>query len=201
YNLLEITERAPAPLAGLVTASGDTTHDVEDIVVGTKIRVVSESAARPALGVRFTVRLPNAKHASGLGQDTTDFSASVLASKTLASIRIAANAGVTIMSEPLDAAKQNDVAIYGLSVARALWGHSSVAAEIAGRWSTRNGAAPLGTESRGTIKAGGRYGVGSWQLDAAVLFGLTSFDPTVGAAAGLTYTFRAFSLSSSPSRR
>lgn len=201
YNRLDISDRYPAPLAGLVTATGETTHAVEDITIGTKIRLLPEAARRPGVGFRFAVRLPNAKHESGMGQDTTDFSASILAGKTVASVRVVGNAGFTIMSEPLDAAKQNDVVIYGVSVARALLGQAELVGEINGRWSTRNGIAPVGTESRGTVKVGGRCSLGSIRLDAAVLFGITSIDPSIGVTAGFTYTFRAFSQPSSTNRQ
>ena len=77
YNYFDISTRHPAPLAGLVAATGHTTHAVDDLVIGTKIRLVPEAVRRPSIGFRFGVRLPNAKHASGLGQDTTDFSASL----------------------------------------------------------------------------------------------------------------------------
>jgi hypothetical protein len=39
---------------------------------------------------------------------------------------------------------------------------------------------------------GGRYTVGSWRGDAALLFGLTSADPSFGIAGGATYVFTAF---------
>ncbi|HEX7137925.1 MAG TPA: hypothetical protein VF219_08775, partial [Vicinamibacterales bacterium] len=48
FNRLAITERRPGPLAGLVTATGQATHAVEDIVIGTKIRLLSETRDRPA---------------------------------------------------------------------------------------------------------------------------------------------------------
>lgn len=194
YNRLDITDRRPAPLSGLVAATAQATHAVEDIVIGTRIRLAPEAARRPAVGFRFAVRLPNAKHESGMGQDTTDFSASLLAGKTIASVRVVGNAGFTIMSEPLDAAKQNDVVTYGVAVARALSRQAELVGEINGRWSTRHGIAPVGTESRGSLKLGGRYGFGSIRLDAAVVFGVTSIDPSIGVTAGLTYLFRAFSL-------
>jgi hypothetical protein len=193
YNRLDITDRRPAPLAGLVAAPGQTTHAVEDIVIGTKIRLAPETAQRPGVGFRFSVRLPNAKHESGMGQDTTDLSTSLLIGKTIASVRVVGNAGFTIMSEPLDAAKQNDVITYGVSVAHALLPKAQIVGEVNGRWSTRHGTAPVGTESRGIVKVGGRYALGSIRLDAAVLFGETSIDPSVGVMAGFTYVFRAFS--------
>src|SRR5262245_52319357 len=48
HDRLAINQRDPAaPLAGLVTETGDTTSDISDITVATKIRVVSEGARRP----------------------------------------------------------------------------------------------------------------------------------------------------------
>jgi hypothetical protein len=194
YDRLSITNRYPAPLASLVTATGDTTHAVDDLAIGLKIQLVPEEEGWPGFGFRFSVRLPNAKHESGLGQDTTDFSASLLAGKTIASFRVVGNGGFTIMSEPLDAAKQNDVFTYGLSLARKIRPHAELVGEVNGRLSTRNGAPPVGTESRGTATLGGRYSRGSTRFDAGVFVGLTPIDPTIGVKIGVTYTFTAFSL-------
>ncbi len=104
------------------------------------------------------------------------------------------NVGFTIMSEPLDAAKQNDVVTYGVSLARAVSPRAELVGEINGRWSTRNGVAPVGTESRAIARLGGRYTRGPIRLDGAALFGLTSIDPSVGMTVGLTFVFAAFSL-------
>jgi hypothetical protein len=197
YNRLDITGRQPAPLAALVTATGETTHAVEDLKVATNIRFVPESSGRPAVGVRFDVRLPNAKHRSGLGQDTTDFGLSLLTAKRFRSVRVVGNLGMTIMSEPLDAAKQNDVLTYGLSATGRLSERAELIAEVNGRWSTRNHVAPVGTESRSMLRLGARRRVRSVWIDAAMMAGLTAIDPSLGVTAGVTYTFRAFSLPSS----
>src|ERR1700687_2202457 len=194
YNRLSITDRRAAPLASLITATGATTHDVDDLAIGAKIRAVPETTGRPALGFSFSVRLPNAKHKSGLGQDTTDFSASLLAGKTIAPLRVAGNIGFTIMSEPLNSLKQNDVITYGLSFAQPVGRDAAFVGDVKGRWSARNGIPPVGTESRGTVTAGGRYTRGSIRLDAGAFFGLTSVDPTIGLTTGFTYLFNAFTL-------
>jgi hypothetical protein len=201
YDRLEITDRRPAPLAGVVSAAGETTHSVDDLVIGAKIRLVPEAAYRPAIGFRFAVRLPNAKHASGLGQDTTDFSASLLAGKTIGAVRLAGNGGFTIMSEPLNAAKQNDVVTYGVSLAYRVNRPAEVVAEINGRWSTRDGVAPVGTESRSTARVGARYRIRGVQLDAAAFFGLTPIDATFGVTAGVSYVFKAFTLPAEDDRQ
>jgi hypothetical protein len=194
HNRLTVTDRRDAPLSGMVAASGSTTSSVEDLVIGTKVRLVPEGVARPSFGLRFATKLPNASNESGLGLDTTDFFASLLLAKTVRSVRVVGNAGIGILADPTRGDRQNDVLTYGLSFARAVTQAGEVVGEINGRADTRNGEPPPGTDSRATVRFGGRYTIGSWRGDAAVLFGVTSRDPSVGVAAGFTYVFNAFQL-------
>ena len=76
YNRLTITERNVAPLSDMVTATGDSTSSVEDMVDRHEGPFLSEGVRRPAFGFRFATKLPNASNESGLGLDTTDFFAS-----------------------------------------------------------------------------------------------------------------------------
>jgi len=194
-NSLSITSRDPlAALADMVTATGDSTSSVEDVVIGTKIRIVSETGSRPSFGIRFATRLPNASNESGLGLDTTDFFASILGAKTVQSVRVVGNVGLGILGDPTRGDRQNDVLTYGVSFARALTDAAEVVGEVNGRLDTRAGDPPPGTESRGIARFGGRYTVGSWRADAALLFGVTSRDPGVGFGAGITYVFDAFQI-------
>ncbi len=101
YNRLAITERNPAPLSPLVTATGDSTSSVEDLVIATKVRVLSEREGRPAFGLRLATKLPNASNESGIGLDTMDFTASLLVGKTVRSMRTVANGGFGILGDPL----------------------------------------------------------------------------------------------------
>ncbi len=192
YNYLSITSRQPGPLTDVVTATGDSTHSVEDVTIGAKIRLLAETPRSPGFGIRFATRLPNASRKSGIGQDTTDFGASVLAAKTVQSIRIVGNLGWISMSQPLDGTRQNDVLTYGFSLARAVTNSTEIVGEINGRASVANGPAPIGTESRGLLKLGGRYTYGPVRVDAGIFFGLNAVDPTVGFTAGATYVFNAF---------
>ena len=73
YNHLSITDRSTAPLSHMLTVTGDSTTSLEDLVIGTKVRIVSEGVARPSFALRSATRLPNASNESGLGLDTTDF--------------------------------------------------------------------------------------------------------------------------------
>lgn len=194
YDHLDITRQRAAPLSWLLTVTGTTTHDVEDTIVATKIRIIGETPGRPALGIRFATKLPNSSNESGLGLDTTDFFASLLGAKTVQSVRVVGNLGVGILGDPTDGNRQNDVLTYGLSFARAMTTRAELVGELNGRVSTRRAGPLPGTETRGIMKLGGRYTRGPLRLDAAVFFGLTSFDPTVGFTTGFTYVFNAFTL-------
>ena len=195
YDHLSVTARDPnAPLANLMTFTGDSTHGFEDTTVAIKIRFLSEQSGRPAMAVRFATKLPNARNETGLGTDTMDFYTSLLAAKTVQSVRLVGNVGVGILSEPTNATSQNDVLTYGASFARAITNQTEVVGEFNGRVSTRSGTPPVGTESRGIFKIGGRYTRGPLRLDAAAFIGLTSLDPTVGLTAGFTYVFNAFTI-------
>lgn len=193
YDRLDVTSRVPtAPLASLVTATGATTHDFEDLVVATKVRLLAETARRPAIGTRIATKLPNAGNESGLGLDTIDFYGSLLVAKTVQSVRVVGNIGAALLSDPTVGHRQNDVLTYGLSFARAMTQAAELVGEINGRVSTRTGEPPPGTESRGTLRFGGRYTRGTVRLDAGVFVGLTTVDPTMGFTAGVTYVFNAF---------
>jgi hypothetical protein len=194
YDKLSIKERRAAPLSNLLTVDGTSTHDVSDTVVATKIRLIAESASRPALGVRFATKLPNASNESGLGLDTTDFYMSLLGAKTVQSIRVVGNFGFAILADPTSGNRQNDVLTYGLSFARAITQQAEVVGELNGRVSTRSGEAFPGTESRGILKLGARYTRGLVRLDAGTYFGLTTIDPTIGFTVGFTYVFNAFTI-------
>src|SRR5262249_29735656 len=78
YQRLTITDRSPAPLSSELTVVGGSTHDVMDTIVATKIRIIPEAESRPAIGIRFATKLPNASNEAGLGLDTTDFFATLL---------------------------------------------------------------------------------------------------------------------------
>ena len=189
-----ITERNVAPLSDMLTATGDSTSDVEDWSMGMKVRLLSETARRPTFGFRFATKLPNASNESGLGLDTTDFFASVLGAKTVQSIRFVGNFGLGILGDPTRGDRQNDVFTYGFSMARALTQAAEIVGEINGHIDTASGVAPPGTGSRGQVRLGARYTVGGWRGDAAILLGVTSRDPSIGFAAGFTYVFNAFTL-------
>jgi hypothetical protein len=194
YSRLSITSREPAPLSNQLDFSGDSTSSVEDIVVATKIRLLSETPSRPAFGIRLATKLPNASNESGLGLDTTDFHVAGLVGKTVQSIRFVGNVGLGILGDPVRGDRQNDVLTYGASVARAVLQGLEIVGEINGRLDTREGDPPVGTESRGAMRIGGRFTRATVRVDAGLIFGMTSSDPSIGLTAGLTWVFKGFTI-------
>ena len=193
YQRLNITERRPAPLSGLLDFDGDETTDVDDFIVATKLRLLSESGQRPAIGLRLATKLPNASNESGLGTDMTDFFASLLVAKTVQSIRVVGNGGLAILGDPTSAVpEQNDLLTLGLSVARAMTTSTELVGEINGRFNLANDDPDPGPENRAMLRFGGRYTRGSLRLDAALLVGMTSRDPSVGLTTGFTWVLDAF---------
>lgn len=193
-NSLSVKERRVAPLSGMLTFEGDSTSDVEDFVIGTKIRFLSETAGRPAMAIRFATRLPNAGNESGLGLDTTDFSFGLAAAKTIQSVRVATNFGFAILGDPARGDRQNDVFTYGVSIARAVRTGLEVVAEVNGRANTRSGEPIAGLESRSVMRLGSRFTHGPVRVDGAFLFGIAQNDPTWGFSTGLTWVFNAFTI-------
>lgn len=186
---LSVTERAPnSPLAiGVPLVAGDRASSVEDLIVATKIRLASESASRPAFGVRFGTKLPTAAPDKGIGSGTTDFFASFLVAKTVQSVRTVGNVGVFVLGNPVAARDSATALGFGVSVARAVTNAFEVVGEVNGRLAPFDTIVPAGLESRGVLRLAGRYTYAMLRLDFGVLAGVTKRDPSFGISAGATY--------------
>jgi len=183
-----------APLAGMVQFTGDSTSDFEDLRIGAKVRFLAESGQSPAMALRFWTRLPNAGNESGLGLDTTDFNASLAIGKTVQSVRLVGNFGLGILGDPTRGDRQNDVLTYGFSIARAVAAGVEIVGEINGRWSTREGTPPPGTDTSSIVRAGARFTRGPVRADGALIIGVTERDPTWGFTGGITWVFKAYTV-------
>lgn len=195
YQRLTITERRQAPLSSILEIDGNQTSDVEDFVIATKLRFFTENGRRPAFGLQLATKLPNASNEAGLGTDMTDFFASLLFAKTVGAVRMVFNGGVAVIGDPTgEQPAQNDMLTFGASLARAMTTSTELVAEVNGRVNWRNQNPTVGGENRSVMRLGGRYTRGSVRLDAAVLLGMTSRDPSVGATAGFTWVLNAFQI-------
>jgi hypothetical protein len=194
YQQLTITDQvATAPLAEFLQLDGDTTDDLEDMHIGAKVRLVSETANRPSIASRFSTRLPNAGNESGLGKDMQDFETSILVAKTVRSVRVVGNVGLLMLGNPTQPAAQDDLLFYNLSVARAVSQAAEVVGEFVGRANFANTTTP-GAEDRGLLRFGARYTQAGVRLDGALLLGLSPRDPEIGFTAGFTWVFNAVTI-------
>jgi len=192
YQTLQITQRlAGAPLAHVLQTDGLHTDDFGDIQIGAKVRLLSETARRPAIGSWFSTRLPNAGNESGLGKDVQDFASALTIGKTVQSVRVVANVGLLMIGRPTEAVAQDDLLIYSLSVARAISPAAEVVGEFAGRANFANIVTP-GAEDRGLLRFGLRYTISAVRLDTGLMLGLTPRDPEFGFTTGFTWVFNGF---------
>lgn len=191
---LTVKERQRAPLSGELTFTGDNTKDFEDVVIGTKVRVVAEGPGHPAVAFRFATRLPMASTESGIGLDTMDFYLSGILGKTVQSVRLVGNLGIAVLTDPTRGFRQNDVITYGMSLARAVTQGVEIVGEVNGRAVTRNHDTPPGTETRSMMRVGGRFTKGTVRIDGGLLVGLTSRDPSWGFTTGVTWVFTGFTV-------
>ena len=192
YTWFGIDSRDEAPLSSRVPPDVSRTSDLIDMVVATKVRVLAEGARRPAVGIRFATRLPNASNESGLGLDTLAFSFGVLAGKTVGSVRVVANAGVAILSSPLVGTIQDDAFVGGVSIAWALTKGLEVVGEVAGQKVFFADVAPVGAEPLGEARAALRYTRGRTRIDGGILIGFTARSPDFGVMAGVTIVGQGF---------
>ena len=188
YQNLDVNKRFKAPLENMtLLLPGDHASGFEDVLIATKVRMLSESASRPAIGLRFGTKLPLAEPEKGIGFGTTDFFASFLIAKTVRSVRTVGNVGLIVMEDPADAPDAVTAMTFGAAIARALTNEFEMGGEFNGRLPPFSDVAPAGLESRAVFRLAGRFTYRMLRLDAGILAGFTERDPTWGFTAGATY--------------
>jgi hypothetical protein len=187
WSRLVIRERFDAPFSSR-RDQGEQHRELDDIVMGAKLRLLKEAQGRPSFGLRFATRLPISGNEKGIGTDTMDFFQSFLIGKSIASTRVVGNFGLGILSDPTRGNRQNDVVTYGLSVVQGIQ-NFAIVADANGLVSTRDGTTPPGTGTRGTYTVGIRYSHGPVRFDGGFYGGLTGPDERSGVTMGLTWTF------------
>ena len=91
------------------TRRATTVYGSGDLSLWTKLRFVEEKGSRPAVGLRFGVKLPNAKDEVGLGTDQTNFYAATLIGKTWGKLENHLNLGIAIYDSPFRVREQKDL--------------------------------------------------------------------------------------------
>lgn len=91
------------------TKRATTVYGSGDLSLWTKLRFMEEKNSRPGLGLRFGVKLPNAKDEAGLGTDQTNFYAAALVGKRLGKLENHLNLGIAIFDSPFGLREQKDL--------------------------------------------------------------------------------------------
>lgn len=184
-NFLSISERFDGPNNGILDFDGNSTNDFGDLILATKVRLLEEGDARPALGFRFAAELPNASNESGLGNDETNFYAGFLAGKEVNRLRLIGNVGLAILGDPIKTSSQKDLVTYGMAAIYPIHAQLSVVVDLNGR----AGSGGVGTEERSILRFGGQINALGFHWDLAVLAGLLETDPSTGVIIGLSRDF------------
>lgn len=193
-NFLAINSQTnPSPIP--LSVSGNSSNDTGDFIISTKIRLRNETKLLPAVGVKFGFQMPNSNQARGIGTNQINIFGKLLLQKkfgnrnknNVSRFNVYGNLGIAIMTVPLAQFSQNDVFLYGLAGIYRINDRINIAGEINGRVNTRNGLAPLGTESIGEFRIGTQVRASGLRFDTAAIFGLTKFSPRSGFTFGVTY--------------
>jgi hypothetical protein len=188
-DFLSVSQRSTNPPIP-PSFTGDTTSDYGDLILATKIKLLGEKGARPALAFKFGVELPNAKHDSGLGTDQTEFYASLLLTKRIGRARLLGSLGLAILGNPVVLGRQADVLTYGAGFIVPVHTRVNLVAEVSGR----KGPSPerVGNEDQSVVRMGLQLQAAGLRWDLGGLAGLKHFDADSGVYLGITCLFKAF---------
>jgi hypothetical protein len=134
-------------------------------------------------------RLPNAKHPSGLGQDTIDFYARAIAGSAVGDVRVTVNAGVGVLGDPMNGHRHVPSLLYGAELSGPIT--PTLAVVVGG--DGRTGPDEPGLESRANARFGFQWtNGGPVFINLSATSGLTQRDGRLGFACNIGYTFQAF---------
>lgn len=188
HDSLSISSRAAQPPVA-PTINGNSTSDVGDLILGTKLKLAGEGKRRPAMAFKFAVQLPNASQSKGLGNDQTEFYASVLFKKQIGSVQLLGDLGFAILGSPVLPGRQTDPLTYGIGAIVPVCRGINFVAEINGRQGPDR---RIGNENQSQVRAGVQFWTGRIRWDVGGVAGLKHYDPKSGVVAGISYEFQAF---------
>lgn len=189
-NLLSINSIGTSAIPLNVAAGANSTNDVGDFTLWTKVKLRNETAHLPSFGFRFGVQLPNSNQARGIGLNQVNAYGQILVGKKFGHngrVNTFGNLGIGILTAPTGLFTQNDVLTYGFAGIVRLNEQFSLAGEVNGRANTRPGSGPLGTESLGEARLGMQIRASGLRFDFAGIKGLTKLSPRSGLTVGVTY--------------
>jgi hypothetical protein len=182
-----------ASFVPLTLSSANSTHDVGDFSLWTKILLLGETDRRPALAFRFGYEMPNSNQARGIGTNSTNIYAEAIAEKHFGRLAVFGDLGLGILTSPNALYSQNDELLYGFAFRYSVNHQINLLGEVAGRYSPRKiNTALVGTESLGQGRFGVQINAGGLVWDLAAFAGLSKNDPRTGFTFGVSKEFKLF---------
>jgi hypothetical protein len=192
-NFLDVKRRGLSYVPDLRLSGTNSTHDIGDFSLATKIRMLSEGQRRPSLGLRFGFKMPNSKQSHGIGTNTLSVFGLFIAQKHFGRLNIYGNAGLAILQAPNGKFSQNDELLYGAAFNYSVHRLVNVVGEVAGRYNSRKISVNLvGTESQSQARLGVQILAGGFRWDFAGIAGIASNDPRSGFTFGVSKDFKLF---------
>jgi len=176
--------------------NSNSTHDIGDFSVWTKILLLSEQSRRPAIAFRFGFQMPNSNQARGIGINNINIYSEAILEKHFGKLTVFGDLGIAILTSPNTLYSQNDELIYGGAFRYRLTQRASLVGEVAGLYTPRKiTPALVGTESRGQGRLGVQIMAGWLIWDFAGIDGLTKNDPRTGFTFGVSKDIQLFNRS------
>ena len=173
--------------------SNNSTHDIGDFSLWTKILLLSEQGRRPAVAFRFGFEMPNSNQTKGIGNNATNIYSVAIFERHFGKLTAFGDLGIAILTSPDALFSQNDELMYGAAFRYALNKRASLVGEVAGMYTPRKLTPALfGTESRGEGRLGVQIMAGGMIWDFAGIAGLTKNDPRTGFTFGVSKEIRLF---------
>lgn len=184
-NILNVENRFTAPNTSQLNFSGNSTSDIGNLTMATKVRLKEETAYIPALGFRFGAELPNTSNENGLGTDETNVFSGMLLEKQFGKLRVLANFGLEILGDPVSAGSQDDLLAYGVAFVYPAHDRFNLLVDTYGR----TGSAGTGTEAQTLLRVGSQIKAAGMFWDVALFFGFRHTDPSSGLVIGVSRAF------------
>jgi hypothetical protein len=186
-QFLDVKEQGASFVQGLDLTGPDSTHDVGDFSISSKVRFFGEGHHRPAIAMAFGFIMPNTDQTRGIGNNATDIYSEVDFERHFRQLDTFGDLGIEIMTSPNALYSQNDETLYGAAFRYPLGAHIHVVGEVNGRYTPRKIIPALyGTESRGQARLGLQIAAGGFMWDVAGIKGINHYDPSWGWTFGVT---------------
>ena len=197
-QFLSVNTQGPSAIP-LTLTGANSTHDVGDFSLWTKVRLMGQEGRRPSLGFRFGYEIPSSNQARGIGANSTNIFADFIAERRFGKLKAFGNAGLEILQSPNALFSQNDELHYGAAFSYEATSRVHFVAEVNGRYSSRKiTTALLGTESHGQGRFGVQIEAGGFTWDFAGIAGVNKADARGGFTLGVSRDLHLFHSKKNP---